>query len=123
MKYLFQMMIIGGITFAGELLNVLLPLPVPASVYGLLLLLAGLCTRILKLEQIEETADFFLVIMPVLFLSPSVSIMESFLELSDQVVPILFISAASTVVVMVVTGMAAQFVIRRKTRKEIGKHE
>ena len=33
MKYLIQMMIIGGITFLGEMLHVLIPLPVPASVY------------------------------------------------------------------------------------------
>lgn len=35
MKYLIQMMIIGGITFLGEMLHVLIPLPVPASVYGM----------------------------------------------------------------------------------------
>lgn len=118
MKYLFQMMVIGGITFTGELLNSLLPLPVPASVYGMLLLFAGLCTGIIKLEQIEETADFLLVIMPVLFISPSVSMLESLLDLEDQLVPILIISGVSTIAVMLVTGAVSQAVIRRKRKKE-----
>lgn len=118
MKYLFQMMVIGGITFTGELLNSLLPLPVPASVYGMLLLFAGLCTGIIKLEQIEETADFLLVIMPVLFISPSVSMLESLLDLEDQLVPILIISGVPTIAVMLVTGAVSQAVIRRKRKKE-----
>ena len=43
MKYAYQVMIIGGLSLAGELLNYLLPLPVPAGVYGLFLLLLLLC--------------------------------------------------------------------------------
>lgn len=60
MKYAYQVMIIGGISFAGEILNKLLPLPVPASVYGMVLLLVCLCTKVIKLDQIQETADFML---------------------------------------------------------------
>ncbi len=67
MKYAYQVMIIGGISLAGELLNYLLPLPVPASVYGMLLLLICLCTKVIKLDQIQETADFMLVAMPLVF--------------------------------------------------------
>lgn len=35
MKYLKEVAIIFGITMAGECLNLFLPLPVPAGVYGL----------------------------------------------------------------------------------------
>ena len=38
MKYIHQFLIIMAISFIGELLS-LLPLPVPASVYGLFILL------------------------------------------------------------------------------------
>ena len=48
MKYLFQFTIIGVITAIGELLNLLLPLPVPASIYGLVLLFAALCLKIIN---------------------------------------------------------------------------
>lgn len=63
MKYAYQVMIIGGISFAGELLNTLLPLPVPASVYGMVILLICLCTKVIRLNQIQETADFMLAAM------------------------------------------------------------
>ena len=45
MKYVRQIGIILGITLAGEFLNQILPLPVPAGVYGLFLMLAALMFR------------------------------------------------------------------------------
>ena len=115
MKYAYQVMIIGGISLAGELLNYLLPLPVPASVYGMLLLLICLCTKVIKLDQIQETADFMLVAMPLVFVGPGVALMESFGLMKDS---LLGISVLSTMVVMVLTGLIAQILVRRKRDKE-----
>ena len=106
MKYAYQVMIIGGISFAGEILNKLLPLPVPASVYGMVLLLVCLCTKVIKLDQIQETADFMLAAMPLVFVGPGVALMES------------LISVLSTMLVMVLTGMLAQILVRRKRDRE-----
>ena len=58
MKYVRQIGIIWGMTLAGELLNLLLPLPVPAGVYGLFLLLAALLTGAVKLESVEKPEIF-----------------------------------------------------------------
>ena len=52
MKYIRQFAIIVTISFLGEVLKSLLPLPVPASIYGLGLMLAALCTGIIKLESV-----------------------------------------------------------------------
>jgi holin-like protein len=123
MKYAYQMMIIGGISFAGELLNRLLPLPVPASVYGMLLLLLCLCLGWIKLSQIQETADFLLAIMPLVFVAPGVALMESFTEMKDSLLGIVVISLASTIVVMVLCGAIAQAMVRRKKKKGEEKHE
>ena len=41
MRYLKQFTIILFVSFLGETLHYLIPLPVPASIYGLLLMLAG----------------------------------------------------------------------------------
>ena len=68
MKYIKESAIIFGITMIGEFLNAILPLPVPAGVYGLFLLLILLCTGLLKLEDIEATGNFLLDIMPILFI-------------------------------------------------------
>ena len=103
MKYAYQVMIIGGISFAGELLNTLLPLPVPASVYGIVILLICLCTKVIRLNQIQETADFMLAAMPLVFVGPGVALMESFGLMKDSLLGIVIISIVSMVFVMILT--------------------
>lgn len=123
MKYVGQIMIISVITFLGELLNLLLPLPVPASVYGMLLLFLCLQTRLIRLEQIAETADFLLLIMPVFFISPSVGLIDTFVKVADSIVGILVISVVSTVTVMAATGLIAQGIIGLREKKGGKSHE
>lgn len=122
MKYVKQFALIVLMTFLGECLNILLPLPVPASIYGMLLLFICLQTGIIKLAQIEETADFFLVAMPVFFISPSVSLMSSIGAIKGSLAGILVICLVSTAVVMAVTGLVSQAVIRHDRKKKGEKH-
>ncbi len=117
MKYLIQFAIIGGITLLGEILNLLLPFPVPASVYGLVLLFLVLVSGLIKLEQVEETADFFVNIMPVLFIAPAVSMMDTLLGLKGSIFAILLITIVTTVLVMAVTGLVSQMIIRYRKKK------
>ncbi|MDQ9840279.1 CidA/LrgA family protein, partial [Acinetobacter baumannii] len=72
MKYVKQFLIILLISAMGEGLYAILPLPIPASVYGVILMLAALISGILKLEQVKETADFLIEIMPVMFIPAGV---------------------------------------------------
>lgn len=118
MKYLVQIGIIGAICTVAELLYVLLPFPIPASVYGLVLLFLLLMTGIVKLQQIEETADFLLLIMPVLFLEPSVKLMTALPILKGQAVRLFLLCIVSTCVTIMVTGVTAQALIRRKKRRQ-----
>lgn len=118
MKYAYQVMVIGGISFVGEILNRLLPVPVPASVYGMLLLLICLCAGIIKLEQIQESADFLLAIMPLVFVAPGVALMESFGLMKDSIVGIFVVSIVSTIAVMVICGWIVQLMVRRKGEGE-----
>lgn len=123
MKILKQIAIIGGISFIGELLNVLLPLPVPGSVYGLAILLTCLISGLIKLEQIEDTAEFLITIMPVMFISPIVSVMTIFGDIKNSLLAIFTVAFVSTIVVMIVTGLVAQFFIRLKSRREAQDNE
>lgn len=125
MKYVKQIGIIGGITFAGELLNYLLPLPVPASVYGMILLFLALCMRFVKEEQIKETADFLLVLMPVMFTGPSVGVIENYASISQGLLGFAVIIVITTAAIMGVTGAVTQGAMRlcakvKKTGKESG---
>lgn len=117
MKYLKEAVIIFGITMVGEFLNYLLPLPVPAGVYGLFILLALLCTGIVKVADISATGNFLLDTMPLMFIPAGVGLINSFEELRGFFIPLTVISVVSTVFVMVVTGLTAQYFIRRPQNK------
>ncbi len=119
MNYLKQFAIILFVSFLGELLHILIPLPIPASVYGLLLMLLALCLGILRLEQVKETAGFLIEIMPVMFIPAAVGLLESWSALQTMIVPVVVITILTTVIVMGVTGLVTQFLIRnKKERKE-----
>lgn len=120
MKLLFQFGIILGITFIGEILHAMIPLPIPASIYGLVLMLVCLCTKIIKLEQVKIAAEFLIEIMPPMFIPASVGIMVVWADLQEILVPVVVITFVSTVVVMVCTGRVSQAIIHAKG-KGVGK--
>lgn len=114
MDLLLQFTILLGVSFAGELLAELLPLPIPAGIYGLLLLLLGLVTKIIPLARVKQAGDFLIAIMPVLFIGPAVALIEQLDALRALAVPLVLAIVVSTAVVMTVTGRLAQAIIRRK---------
>ena len=118
MKYIFQLAIIFGISFVGELLNVLLPLPVPASVYGLIILFLLLCTKIVKLEQVETVSEYMMAIMPLFFIEPTVGIMNSYGLVKGNILALFIACFLSFVSVIAVTGLVSQAIIRLKRKKE-----
>ncbi|HBA64529.1 MAG TPA: murein hydrolase regulator LrgA [Lachnospiraceae bacterium] len=118
MRLLKQFSIILAVAFLGELLNVCLPLPVPASVWGLALMLIFLCTSIIRLEQIKETADFLVEIMPVMFIPAGVGLLTAWDVLRPVWIPVSVITAGITVLVMAVTGRMTQRMIRKGKRKD-----
>ena len=123
MKVLFQFLVILVFSLAGELLHIVIPLPVPASVYGLILLFVCLLLKVVKLSQIEDAADFLLKIMPALFIAAAVSLMTIWDTVLQSLVPLLVIVLVSTVAVMAVTGRTAQWMIRRKEERREKENE
>lgn len=123
MKYMRQFGIIMGISFAGELLKFLIPLPIPASIYGLVIMFAALCTGILKLEHVEKTADFLVNIMPLMFIPAGVGLMKEWGALSEIWLPFAVTIVVTTVVVMAVTGRVTQCVMRKSKTSKSGKGE
>ena len=117
MKYVRQIGIIWGMTMAGEFLNVLLPFPVPAGVYGLFLLLGALLTGVVKIESVEATGNFLMDIMSMMFIPATVGLMEYAQQIKEILVPYTVIIACSTVAVMAATGRLAQVMIERQERK------
>lgn len=116
MKHVQQFSIILLISVIGELLKTFLPLPVPASVYGLIIMLVALLTGILKLDQVKGAADFLVEIMPVMFVPAGVGLITAWSTLKPICVQVLIMTFISTVIVMVVTGKVTQGVIRMGKR-------
>lgn len=116
MKYLLQFLLIGAFYYLGELLHELIPLPIPAAVYGLVLLFAVLCTGLLKLEHIEKAADFLLAIMPLMFIPPAVGIVNLLDILADSWWKIVIICIATTLTTIAITGHTAQALVRLRQR-------
>ena len=77
MKYLRQFGIILGVTCAGEVLKYFIPLSVPGSIYGLILMFVLLFTGILKVEHVKETGEFLIEIMPLMFIPAGVGLLTS----------------------------------------------
>lgn len=118
MKYLRQCGIIFAVSFAGELLNYAVPLPVPASIYGIIIMLACLSLKIIKLEWVKETADFLTAIMPVMFIPAAAGLIDSWGIIKPNIVPYIAVTLISTVLVMAVSGLVTQLVIRIGGKKK-----
>lgn len=113
MKYLKQLAIILAFSWAGELLHVWIPLPVPAAIYGMVLLLAFLWGKLLKVEDVKEAGSFFVSLLPVLFVVPAVGLLGCWDLIRENLLPIVLILIISTMVTFAVAGT-----VTRLCRKE-----
>ena len=114
MKYLKQFLIIIIVSCIGEILNYFIPLPIPASIYGLVIMLSLLISKKLPLTAVEETADFLINIMSVMFIPAGVGLITYWAELKEMLLPTIVIIIVSSILVMAVTGKVADFFISRK---------
>lgn len=114
MKFLRQFMIILLLSFLGEVLKMFIPLPIPASVYGLVLMLVCLMTGVLKTSQVKDAAFFLIEIMPVMFIPAAAGLIDSWKVLQPLLLPILVITVVITVFVMVITGKVEQMIAQKR---------
>ena len=116
MKDVKQFVIIIAISFFGEFLKYVLPLPVPASIYGMVLMFAALLTGVLKLDDVKDTAKFLIEIMPLMFIPAGVGLMVSWNTLRPLLIPVAIITIVTIITVMIVSGHTAQFVLKRQEK-------
>lgn len=117
MKFLIQFLIIIAFSFAGELLHYCLPLPMPASIYGIILLFLALELKVLKVKDIRETSSFLIAVMPVMFIPAAVGLIDSWHAIANAWLQYIVVTVVSTFVVMAASGWITQFVIRRRKMK------
>lgn len=98
-------------------MHTLLPLPVPASIYGLLLLLLALKTGIIKVNQVREAGQFLVGIFPLLFIPAATGVVEVWNELQTMFLPVILALFVVTVLVMVVSGWITEYIADKKEGK------
>lgn len=113
MKYLSQFLIIMGFTLAGEALQRLVPLPIPASVYGIVLLFAALCLGVVKLGQVKEAGSFLTSLLPILFISPAAGVLENWGLIRGALVPMFALVVVSTLLTFAVAGHVTQWLLKK----------
>ncbi len=118
MKYLKQLLIITFIALIGETMNYLIPLPIPGSIYGLLLMFLALYFKIIRLDQVTATGKFLLEIMPIMFIVPAAKLVSSWDVVKGVLVQGTIISCVTTVAGMAIVGRITQAVIRSSKKKE-----
>lgn len=120
MKIIKQTGIVFFVCWLSQAAAELLPFEFPASVIGMVLLFFCLMTGILKIEHIQEKADFLLGNMAFFFVPAGVSIMNYFDVLKKSLVPFLVICILSTVITFAVTAYCVKLVMKWGNRRKNG---
>jgi holin-like protein len=108
-----QFLIILSALFLGYAITYSTHIPIPANVIGMVLLFLALITGLLKLKDVQETAEFILKYLALFFVVPTVGIMMYFDLLSSEAVKIFVPLIASILLGLLVAGKVTAFFIKR----------
>jgi len=112
MKYIKQIFIILGICLIAEMMEYFIPLPIAASIYGMVLMLVALMTKLIPLKEVEDVADFLTENMTIMFIPSTVGIITAVDEMKKMLIPLVVISVVTTLLIMAVTGWISQGIMR-----------
>lgn len=85
-------------------MHALIPVTIPASVYGMVLMFVALILKVVKLEWVSDAGHFLVSIMPVMFVCPAVGLLKCLNLVKEHWVAICVITVVSLVLTFVVTG-------------------
>jgi len=109
-----ELLIILALYGAGEAMAWLLETRFPGSVIGMLLLLAALHLKWIKVDDIRIAASFLLGYMPLFFIPAGVSVMAGYRLMEGFYLQIISLTLFSTLLVMALTGVLVQYLVRRE---------
>ncbi|MDT8859339.1 CidA/LrgA family protein [Alkalihalobacillus sp. MEB130] len=89
-------------------------LMIPGSIIGMLLLFLALSMKLFPLRYIEEGSSFILRHMPLLFLPVTVGILQFLDVFSGGGFLLILITFVSTLIVMAVSGIVGQTLVKKK---------
>lgn len=116
MKYIRQVGVILGFTLLGELCQALIPVSIPASIYGMVLLFAALALKLIPVAWIKETSSFLVGILPLLFVVPTVGLLDCWELIAPYAVKIGIVILLSTVLTFGVAGCVTDRLFARRKK-------
>ena len=117
MKYIFQLGLILAVSFAGELLAALIPAPVPAGVYGMVIMFLLLHFRVIAFEKISSTGEFMKTALVVTLIPSAVGIMAAWDVLRPILLGAALLTVASSIITFACAGLTAQALEKAKRRR------
>lgn len=120
MKILAQCGIIFAICVAGQVLSVVTHLPVPGNVFGMIILFLLLYFKVIRKQQIRRVSRFLIGNMAFFFIPSGVAIVANFSTIQHVLVPYLLIILFTTIIVLSVTGVFANWMMKMLNRKGAG---
>ena len=105
MKYIRQFAIIMLFSLLGELCHLMIPIPSPASIYGMVLLFLSLAMGLLKVDAVKETGSVLVSLLPRLFVVPTVGLMGCWDLIREDLLQIAILIVVTTVLAFGVSGM------------------
>ena len=118
MIYIRQFAAVLAVSFLGEILNAVIPLPIPASIYGLVLMFLLLESGFVKFEKVEATTVFLKNALVVSLIPSAVGVMAAWDVLRPILLPAILIIVLTNVLVLAVSGHTAQAIVRLRRRRE-----
>ncbi len=101
----------------GNLITALTKLPIPGSIFGMLILLILLQSKAVKLETVDSPASALLSVMVLLFIPGGVKLMNVYDKFDGVIIQVFAIIIVTTVAVMAVTGIVADQMIKARNKK------
>lgn len=115
MKFFRESILLLSIYFVGEIISKGLNLPIPGNIIGMILLFILLSTNVLKVEKVENLANFFLDHLAFFFIPAAVGLMTSFASLKGSIFKIILLCILTTIIVISVTAVTVEFICKRKS--------
>ncbi|WFO46548.1 antiholin-like murein hydrolase modulator LrgA [Bacillus pumilus] len=123
--FLSQAFIFATVMFVSNLISMYLPIPMPASVIGLVLLFVLLTTKIVKLEQVEQLGTSLTGLISFLFVPSGISVIQSLGVMQEVGVQVVGVIIIATIMLLAATGLFTQLLMqlsdkpqKRKESKE-----
>ncbi|NHB95302.1 CidA/LrgA family protein [Photorhabdus stackebrandtii] len=113
-QYLRAFVLIYLCLLAGNAISALLPIAVPGSIIGMLILFVLLAFQLIPTHWVKPGCTLLLKNMTLLFLPIGVGVMNYYDQLSQQILPIVLSCLISTAIVMIIVAYSSHYVHRAR---------